>query len=104
MSGRVVYRETAAEDLRNAAQYYAEQEQDLSLKFLDAVDEAAAFIADFPAAGSTRFSELLSLQKVRHHSLKVFPYIFFYVETADSIEVLRVLNTHQDIFQILDSD
>ena len=48
-------------------------------------------------AGSPRFSYELGLPGLRAYALQRFPYLVFYVEREDFVDVWRVLHGHRDI-------
>jgi toxin ParE1/3/4 len=54
-------------------------------------------IAARPGSGSPRYSEELRLPHLRTRRVGRFPYVIFYVESADFIEVTRILHERRDI-------
>ena len=64
---------------------------------VDALEHAYGHIARFPASGSTRYAHELNLPGLRSCTLKNYPYLIFYVERAESIDVWRVLHRQRDI-------
>lgn len=98
----VVVSDTAISDLRGAAEYYRDQAgDDVAVSFLDAVDSAFQQIGGWPGSGSTRFAELLKISQLRTFSLDHFPYIVFYIDQSDYIDVWRVFHTRRDILGLL---
>ena len=92
----------AAADIREAAVYYRDEgDAQLALDFIDSVESAVRHIVTWPAAGSTRFADILNLPGLRTVSLGRFPFIIFYVETFDHVDIWRVLHDRRDIPQIL---
>jgi toxin ParE1/3/4 len=69
--------------------------------FLDALQAAYRTIADFPSAGSPRYGLELGFPELRTHILKRYPYIVFYAERDDHVDIWRVLHAHRDIPQWL---
>jgi toxin ParE1/3/4 len=71
------------------------------------VDVADAFVAELEAAndkisaspvhGSPRYATMLNIPDLRHRKLRRFPYLVFYAERDDRIEVMRVLHAARDI-------
>ena len=49
-----------------------------------------------PITGSPRYAHELNLPGLRSWPCKRYPYLVFYVELADSIDVWRVLHTRRD--------
>ena len=99
MSGKpVLPRELANRDVEAAVDYYAhEAGARTALGFIDALQSAYKAIADRPALGSPRHARELSLPGLRSRALKGFPYLIFYVERENQIDVWRVLHSHRDI-------
>ena len=89
----VVARELAAQDVEDAvALYLSEGSEQAALRFVDALEDAYA-----PATGSPRCALDLNLPGLRFWPLKRYPYLVFYVEHADHIDVWRVLHGQRDI-------
>ena len=99
MKGKaVIPRERAERDIDTAAGYYFEEGgADLALRFINALESATRHIAANPATGSPRYASALALPGLRFWSLKRFPYLIFYVERADHVDVWRVLHGQRDI-------
>ncbi|NHO33793.1 type II toxin-antitoxin system RelE/ParE family toxin [Acetobacter fallax] len=55
------------------------------------------FIGDYPGAGSLRYAYELNLPGLRAHRVNDYPYLVFYPECEDRIDVWRVLHAHNDI-------
>jgi len=92
----------AASDIRQAAEYYRDEvDPQLAEDFIDTVRQAINHISHWPGSGSTRFSEILDLPGLRAFALARFPYIIFYFEDADHVDVWRVLHASRDIPDIL---
>jgi toxin ParE1/3/4 len=67
------------------------------LKFIDALEQAYRQIQQRPAIGSQRYVHELNLPGLRFKECKRFPYLVFYVESAQQIDVWRVLHSSRDI-------
>lgn len=94
----VVLREVAARDVDEALAHYIEEGGDaLALDFIDAIEAALRHICAHPASGSPRYGIELDLPDLRFWPLKRFPYLIFYVEREDSVDVWRVLHGQRDI-------
>ena len=65
--------------------------------FIDALEASYRFIAKRPAAGSPHYAHELNLPGLRSRGLRRYPYVVFYVERDDHIDVWRVLHTRRDI-------
>jgi toxin ParE1/3/4 len=91
-------REQARRDVENAVDYYAlEAGERTAMGFIDAVEDAYRAIWARPATGSPRYAHELNLPGLRCHRLKRYPYLIFYVERGDHIDLWRVLHAQRDI-------
>ncbi|MEY4713560.1 MAG: hypothetical protein RIS88_3010 [Pseudomonadota bacterium] len=99
MKGKpVVPRERAHRDIDEALQYYLhEGGEAVALRFVDALEKAYAHIARHPATGSPRYAQELNLPGLRSWPLTRHPYLVFYMEHPDRIDVWRVLHGKRDI-------
>lgn len=94
----VVPRERAHRDVEDAvAHYLAEGAETAALGFIDALEDAYRLIGRHPATGSPRYAHELNLPGLRSWPLTRYPYLFFYVERSDHVEVWRVLRGQRDI-------
>jgi len=94
----VVPRRKATEDAEAAVDHYLiEAGVDVALQFVDALQAAYAHIGGHPASGSPRHGHELALPGLRSWPLPGFPYLVFYVERTDHVDVWRVLHGHRDI-------
>jgi toxin ParE1/3/4 len=95
---QVVPRRLATQDLRDAAAHYAaEVDAATARRFIDAVEQAFALIARRPSIGSPRFAVELDWPGLRTQPVQGFPYLVFYLEQTDHLDVLRVLHAHRDV-------
>jgi toxin ParE1/3/4 len=94
----VVPRELANTDIdRNIAYYLVEATEQAAYGFIDALEAAFSHIGHHPATGSPRYAHELNLPGLRFWPLTRYPYLVFYVERPDHIDVWRVLHDKQDI-------
>lgn len=94
----VIPREAARRDVDAAIEYYlAEGTQQAALGFIDALDQTYGHIGRHPATGSPRYAHELDLPELRVWPLNRYPYLVFYVEREDLIDVWRVLHGQRDI-------
>jgi toxin ParE1/3/4 len=94
----VVPRTLAEQDVDEALTYYLEEGAEAAaLGFIDALQKAYAHIGRHPATGSPRYGHELSLPGLRSWPLTRYPYLVFYIEQADHIDVWRVLHQQRDI-------
>ena len=94
----VVLRGRARHDIDEAIVHYStEAPPAVALAFIDALEETFRQMADHPASGSPRYADELSLPGLRACVVKGFPYLVFYVERENDIDVWRVLHAARDI-------
>jgi toxin ParE1/3/4 len=77
--------------------YLRESAEGAASGFVDALEQAYAHISRNPATGSPRYGHELNLPGVRSWPLARYPYLVFYVEQPDHIDVWRVLHARQHI-------
>jgi len=91
-------REVARRDVEDIVDDYAsEGGAALALRFVGAFERTLRLIARHPAAGSPRFGYELGLPGLRTRGLRGFPYLVFYVERDEVVDVWRVLHGQRDI-------
>jgi len=94
----IIPREVAHRDVDEAVTHYLENaSRTVALGFIDALETAYDHIRRHPATGSLRYAHELDLPGLRSWSLSRYPYIVFYVEQPDYIDVWRVLHGQRDI-------
>jgi toxin ParE1/3/4 len=90
--------ESARQDEREAVAYYArEAGLDVALRFADALRDTYRSVGEQPGIGSPLYGNLLGTEGLRTRKLARFPYLVFYVEQEDHIDVWRVLHAQRDI-------
>ena len=98
-------RRQARLDVEAAIDFYlAEAGEHVALAFIDAVEASVLAISRHPAAGSPRYGQALNLPQLRSRAVKDFPYLIFYAEIDNRIEIWRVLHARRDIPQHLAED
>ena len=94
----VIPRELAGKDAEDAVDDYLQEAGDqVALGFIESLQKIYNYIGRHPQAGSPRYAHELNLPGLRMWSLKRYPYLVFYVEQDDHIDVWLVLNSHRDI-------
>jgi toxin ParE1/3/4 len=94
----VVPRDRANRDVDDAITYYLKElAGEAALGLVDALEDAYGLLGRHPAIGSSRYAHELGIPGLRSWSLPRFPYVVFYVEREDHIDVWRVLHGHGDI-------
>ena len=94
----VVPRARAGADADLAIEHYlAEAGADVALGFIDALERVYAVIGAAPATGSPRWAHELNLPGLRSYRLKGYPWLVFYIEQSEHIDVWRILHSKRDI-------
>ena len=98
----VVPRDRARRDVREAVRYYRlEAGEDVALRFVTAYRQALLSVAEFPGVGSPRYGVELDVPGLRSRGVDGFPYLVFYVDHPDFIEVRRVLHGRREVMSLL---
>jgi toxin ParE1/3/4 len=97
----VLRRARARADIEAAFDRYMQEDPDLAYDLIRELEEVIQVIGEFPATGSGRYAELLAIPDLRSRALQRFPYVVFYIERDDHIDVWRVLHGHRDIGSLL---
>lgn len=98
MAKPVRLRHAAVADVDAAVDHYlAEARADVAHRFVTTVERATISIGKTPRRGSLRFAYDLEIPDLRCWPLTRYPYLIFYVEHADHVDVLRLLHTRRDI-------
>lgn len=94
----VVVRPQAQADIDDAIGHYlAQADVNVASRFAEAVVHALELLARQPAAGSSRYALLLALPGLRSWPLRPWPYLIFYIEGEQAVDVMRVLHGARDI-------
>jgi toxin ParE1/3/4 len=94
----VIPRQAAQRDIDEAITHYAvEAGEPVALTFIGALERAFRRIGQHPAVGSPRYAFELRLEGLRASPLRRYPYLVFYVEREDHLDVWRVLHAQRDI-------
>ena len=98
MAKPVKLRQLAADDIDAALSYYRrEAKESLATRFVDALEAELGNLSRHPLIGSLRYSYELNIPALRSWRLEAFPYIVFYIDRAEFIDVWRVLHARRDI-------
>lgn len=91
-------RARAASDIDETIAYLRGEAGDaVALAFIDALENGMSRITRSPNAGSLRFAFELGIPELRAWGLRRFPYVIFYVQLGDRIDIWRLLHTRRDI-------
>jgi toxin ParE1/3/4 len=91
-------RRRAKQDVQDAVDHYLGQgAPEAARKYLQALESAYRLISAHPSSGSPSYVERFGGPPgLRGWTLKGFPYVVFYLEEADHIDVVRVLHGRRD--------
>ncbi len=105
MSGRVIWRSVAEQDLAEAYFHIGMDSPEAAERLLDAVGDAVGLLIENPHAGSPRDFCSPFAQGIRSWAPHDFPnHLIFYRVAGDGIEVLRFLHGARDLPRYLDED
>ncbi len=94
----VIPRALAVEDVDHAVDHYlSEAGVDVALGFVDALQAAYRHIAAHPDTGSPRYALELELPGLRCWAVSDYPYLLFYLNRDDHIDLWRVLHSARQI-------
>ena len=98
MAKPVELRQLAADDIDATLSYYQrETGESLAIRFVDALEAELSHLSGHPLIGSLRYSYELNIPALRSWSLEAFPYIVFYIDRAEFVDVWRVLHARRNI-------
>ena len=102
MKHQFAIRPTATRDVDAIAAYLADRNISAARRFLDNLHATLDQLAHNPLLGAVWDSSNVALRETRVWQIKGFPnYLVFYLSTADSVEIFRVLHGARDIEGIL---
>ena len=94
----VILRILAEQDIKQASFHYrSEGGEALALDFIEEAEQAFRRIGRNPVIGSPRYAYELSLEGLRVWPLRRFPYLIFYIEQPNALDVWRELHGQRDI-------
>ena len=73
-------------------------------RFLNAVEDAHALIADAPGAGAPELGRQMAMDGLRVWKITGFPYLVLYLEDDAGVEIVRFLHAHRDVPNALLAD
>lgn len=89
MIRRILLADTAEQDIEVAAEWYGARASGLDARFLHALDEVLAFIAEHPN-GAVRIKG-----RIREFPMRRFPYVVLFAVYPEEILVRRIFHTRQ---------
>ncbi len=97
MKKPVFIRGKADEDIDRAIDYFAREAPHRVDALIASLRSTIESIGQSPGIGSPRFAHELDIPGLRHRAVRRFPYLVFYFEAQDRVDVLRVLHQHRDV-------
>lgn len=95
---QIIPRVEANRDVDQAiAHYLGENAEQAATGFIDALEQVYEHIARHPGTGSPRYAHALNIPGLRFWPLDRYPYLVFFMERTDHIDVWRVLHAQRDI-------
>jgi toxin ParE1/3/4 len=100
----VIRHQAAVTDVENIVDHYVDRAGvDVALRFIDVLEQAVEHIARHSATGSPRYAHRLNIPGLRSWPLKRYPYLVFYFDAHEAVEIWRVLHGATNIPDWLDS-
>ena len=97
-------RPLAETDIDHAVAYIWRDNPVAATQLLDALEEGFSALSHQPAMGSPRYAHLIPGNMLRMWKVDKFPYLVFYLEHEDHLDVVRVLHEVRDIPALLGED
>ncbi len=98
MTRAVIPRERANRDVDEAVDCHQRSVGEaIALSFIDELERTYGHLAQHPSSGTLRFAYELGLPGLRAWPMKKHPFVIFYVERADHIDIWRVQHGARDI-------
>jgi toxin ParE1/3/4 len=94
----VIPRVQAVRDMQDAVDFhFGEGAEKAALGFVDALERAFSHIGRHPCSGSPRYAHELDLPDLRSWPVARHPYLIFFLDREDHLDVWRVLHGQRDI-------
>ncbi len=88
----------ALQDIDEALSYYlGEAGLSVAERFLDTLEAASLLLGRQPGIGSPRWGHELDIEGLRCWPLTGYPYLLFYFEHDDAVDLVRLLHGASDI-------
>ena len=94
----VVPRQRAVNDIEEAVdRYLVDADVEVAVGFVDELERAFRQLGEHPGSGSPRWAGELRIPGLRSWPLNRYPYVVFYRENEDRLDVWRVLHVRRDM-------
>ena len=98
----LLQRKAAQHDINDAFERYLQDANEaIALRFLAALDSLFSQLSTFPASGSNRYADALAIDGLRDAVTLRFPYIVFYFEREQHVDIVRVLHQERDLASLI---
>lgn len=98
MNKEVRWRQLATDDYFSIVAWYTDEAGDkVAERFIRSLRETEGRISRNPSLGPTSFTYGASKQATRYGAVDGFPYLVFYLNLDEHIEIVRVLHERRDI-------
>lgn len=92
---KLAVRPQALFELEESAHYYENEQAGLGDRFSDTVETAFEKIRATPGIGSNRYDGVVP--GLHMYVLPTFPFLIFYFDHVDHIEVVRIIHAKRDL-------
>lgn len=87
----------AADEIERAVDHYLDEAgADVAARFVGSLERDLGRLARQPQLGSLRFAYDLGIPDLRTWAVRRVPYLIFYIEQDDRLDVWRVLHDRRD--------
>ncbi|MFA7503450.1 MAG: type II toxin-antitoxin system RelE/ParE family toxin [Burkholderiaceae bacterium] len=94
----LVFRAPARADVEAALGWFLEEAgEQIATRFTNELEAAYTHITSNPNTGSPRWGHTLDIPGLRHWPLKHFPYLVFFIQQHDRIEIVHILHSARAI-------
>ncbi len=95
---RVVRRARADRDIEEAIDRYLEERADAAARgFVECLQRTLNHISRFSGSGSPKYGIELDIDGLRSPPMQRYPYVVFYIDHEEAVEIVRVLHGQRDI-------
>jgi toxin ParE1/3/4 len=102
---KITYADGVFEELVNLSFYFADADEEIAQRFLNACDETFLLLAENKLIGSVKKFNNTKLSEVRMWRVKGFEkHLIFYVPTENGIRILHVLHSATDYNRMFEDE
>lgn len=97
-------RPRANRDIDEALAYLLMENPAAASSFLDTIERDFDTRSRQPGIGSLRYADILPIEGLRMWPVTGFPWLIFYLERSNHLDVIRVLHNRRDIPSLLSDE